>query len=77
MPVGPVQRLVVDAQRRGLRDGLLGTSKPWLAVWVVLASVRLLQRLGHRRAIVYRTQLQPGEALLITHAREISDGGGD
>jgi hypothetical protein len=43
-------------------------------VWVVVASVRLLRWLsGPRRPVVYRTKLQPGEALLVTHARELSD----
>jgi len=53
--------------RRGLLKGVLGGSRPWLAVWVVIAGVRVLRRLLHDEPeVVYSEKLEPGQALVIS-----------
>jgi hypothetical protein len=47
--------------------GLLGGSRPWTVLWVLLLSRRILRRLlADKPDIVYRETLAPGEALVIS-----------
>jgi hypothetical protein len=53
--------------RRGLRKGLLGGSRPWTVLWVVIAAVRILRRLlRDEPEVVYSEKLQPGQTLVIS-----------
>jgi hypothetical protein len=53
--------------RRGLSKGVLGGSRPWLAVWVVLVGLRVLRRvLRDEPEVVYSEKLEPGETLVIS-----------
>lgn len=54
--------------RVGLRRGLLGGSRPWLAVGVGAAVARVVVRAVHRREeVVLREELAPGTAVEIRH----------
>lgn len=54
--------------RRAMIGGLLGGSRPWLVLWIVLAGRRLLRRFaGDQPELVFSEPLHAGQALLITH----------
>ena len=47
--------------------GLLGGSKPWTYLWVLLAARRLIKRLTRDEPeIVYTEDLLPGQAIVIS-----------
>jgi hypothetical protein len=48
--------------------GLLGGSKPWTYLWVLLSARRLLKRVFQDAPeIVYSEELLPGQALVISN----------
>jgi hypothetical protein len=54
--------------RNGVRRGLVGGNRAWTAVAVAVGGARLLRRLGGSGdGVVYREELKPGEAILISH----------
>lgn len=56
-------------RRTAFLKGLLGGNRTWFAVWSALAVARLARRLTtDEPEVVYRRQLDPGEALLIRTA---------
>lgn len=56
--------------RTALRRGLLGGSRPWMTILAVVGITRAVKKLaGSEPKTVYCEQLQPGEAILITHQR--------
>jgi hypothetical protein len=60
-------------RRTAMVKGVLGGDRRWFAVWSALAVARLARRLtSDAPEVVYRRQLDPGEALLIrtSHAVE-------
>lgn len=53
--------------RRAQLRGLLGGSRPWTILWAVLFTRRLLKRfVKDEPEILYRTELQTGETLVIS-----------
>lgn len=53
-------------RERGLRDGILGGSKPWMVVGIVTWAARLLVlAVRHRPEVVYTARLKQGETLTI------------
>ena len=53
-------------RRRGMLKGVLGGNRYWTLIWVVTALVGLIKRFtGDKPEIVYREELQPGDALVI------------
>ncbi len=59
-------------RRQGLRRGVLGTSRPWLAVWAAISTLSLVRRLlGRKQESVFKADLQPGEIIVIAHERDI------
>jgi len=53
--------------RRAQLKGLLGGSRPWMVVWVVILAARILRRLTKEKPeIVYSEELRPGETLVIS-----------
>ena len=53
-------------RRQGLKRGVLGTSRPWFAVWVAIGAARFLKkRLGKEPVVVERITLKPGETIEI------------
>jgi hypothetical protein len=53
--------------RRGVAKGLLGGSRPWLIVWLVLFGVRILRKItGSAPEVVYSERLEEGETLVIS-----------
>jgi hypothetical protein len=53
--------------RQAQMRGLIGGSRPWTYLWVLLAARRLLKRvLRDEPEIVYSEELLPGEAIIIS-----------
>jgi hypothetical protein len=53
--------------RRGVTKGLLGGSRPWLILWLVLFGVRMLRKItGSAPEVVYSEKLEEGETLVIS-----------
>jgi len=53
--------------RRAQLRGLLGGSRPWLVLWVVMATWRVLRRLTRDTPeIAFREELHDGETLVIS-----------
>jgi len=53
--------------RQGLRRGVLGGSRPWLVLWLVVAGLRVLRRITRDEPeIVFSETLDPGQSLVIT-----------
>lgn len=53
--------------RLGLRKGLAGGSRGWLAVGVVAGALRLAHRLWARQPVAETFKLAPGETLEVRH----------
>ncbi|MGH9063332.1 MAG: hypothetical protein ACRDZQ_12945 [Acidimicrobiales bacterium] len=60
-----VERLLGPLARRGLRRGLLGGDRAWIAVWVGVTLLRRLRRPG--ADLVYSERLHPGESVVVAH----------
>ena len=60
----PAGRLIITAARRGL----LGGSRPWLVVLVILVGGRVLRRIGGRsgRSLSVSERLEVGDHIEIT-----------
>lgn len=53
--------------RQAQLRGLIGGSKPWTILWVLLTARRLLKRIfGDAPEIVYSERLEPGQSLVIS-----------
>lgn len=49
--------------------GLLGGSRPWTYLWLFLVGKRILRRLTRDAPeVVYRSELQPGETIVVSSA---------
>jgi hypothetical protein len=54
-------------ERRGVYRGLLGGSRPWTILWLLLAVRGAFYRLvRHEPEIVWRGKLETGETLIIS-----------
>lgn len=54
--------------RQAQLRGLLGGSRPWTILWAVLLTRRLLKRLlTDAPDVVYREELKPGQAVVISN----------
>lgn len=64
-----VRRWRLD-HRRSLEEGVLGGSPNWLAIGVLTRGAWILRQAWRREAeLVYRTQLKPGQSLVIRSSR--------
>ncbi|MGH9286386.1 MAG: hypothetical protein ACRD0M_12045 [Acidimicrobiales bacterium] len=60
--------MLAALMRTGLRRGLVGGNRTWLAVGVAAAGLRLLGRIARQQPdVVYCEPLEPGLSVLITH----------
>lgn len=58
-------------RRIGFRKGVLGSSRPWMVLWVTATAFRLLRRVTSRKPqTVYCEELKVGETVVIAHGRE-------
>ena len=54
--------------RQSQLRGLLGGSKPWTILWAVLLTRRLVKRVfSDKPDVVYREELKPGHAVVISN----------
>ena len=54
------------ARKRAITDGLLGGNRRWLVLGGLAWALRAYQVASHRpSAVVYRTELLPGETLVL------------
>lgn len=53
---------------RAWRNGVLGGSQAWTAVFLVIGGLRVVRWLSRDGdGVVYREELQPGESVTISH----------
>ena len=58
--------------RAAVRKGFWGGQRSWMTVFAVVATVKAVRRLaGSTQQVVYTEELKPGQALLITHHRDV------
>ena len=63
-------------RRRAVSEGFLGDSRLWLVIGVVTWSVHLLRRFaGKEPRVVYKTELEPGQSLVISDLAPIEAKG--
>ncbi len=61
-------RLVRFLKGTGFRRGVLGGSRYWFALWAAVSATGWLRRRSRREEkVAYRSELLPGEQLLVTH----------
>jgi hypothetical protein len=61
-----IGRLVGVLRGRGLRQGVVGGNRRWLAIWAVIFTAQTVHRLTKAKPVVERLTLEPGESVLIT-----------
>jgi hypothetical protein len=73
--ISRVDRGLQILQRNGVRRGVFGASRGWFWVAVATWGLRRLRRaIGSEPELVYRGELQPGQAFRIDHLPETYDG---
>ncbi|HEX5367267.1 MAG TPA: hypothetical protein VFW63_11480 [Acidimicrobiales bacterium] len=71
-----LERGLLFLQRRGLNQGVLGSSRGWLWVFVATWVVRRLRRaVGSEYEVVWQGEVRPGESLVVDHLTETYEGG--
>jgi hypothetical protein len=74
-PSTRIDRVLAGLQRRGVRQGLYGSSRFWFWMAVFAYGSRRLRRaVGSESRLVYRGELRPGEILQIGHLTETYQG---
>ena len=59
--------------RRGVQRGLLGDSRGWFGLLIVVSGLRLLRRLTHSEPrVVFSEELEVGETLVITKGTPVA-----
>ncbi|MEY2461701.1 MAG: hypothetical protein QOG30_3531 [Acidimicrobiaceae bacterium] len=61
-----IGRLVGTLRTRGLRKGVLGGDRRWLAIWAVVFSAQTAHKLMKPKPVVERFTLKPGQTISIT-----------
>lgn len=62
-------------QRRGMNKGVMGSSRPWLYVFVATFVLRKVRRsIGSEYDLVWRGEVRPGETISIGHLAETYAG---
>lgn len=57
--------------RLAFRKGVLGGSRPWMALGGAALALRLVKKMAVRQPeVVYCEELQPGQTLTISHRNE-------
>lgn len=55
--------------RQAQLRGLLGGSRPWTYLWMFLVAKRILRRVTRDEPeVVYRSELEPGETIVVSSA---------
>lgn len=63
-PGARVARVLV---RTGARKGLMGGSRSWLVIWVVVAGTRLVRRfIAGKEEVIYSGELEEGGTLVVS-----------
>jgi hypothetical protein len=60
------KRLLQLLQVRGLRKGVIGGNRRWLAIWTVIAAWRIMSRVFGTKPVKERFELKEGQTLVIT-----------
>lgn len=70
-----LDRVLHTVQRRGMSKGVMGSSRPWLYVFVASFALRKFrQAIGSEYEVVWRGEVRPGETIRIGHLTETYDG---
>jgi hypothetical protein len=70
-----IDRLLAQAQHRGVRLGVYGSSRVWF--WIAVfawVSRRMRRAVGSEPLLVFRDELRPGEVVQISHVPETYQG---
>jgi hypothetical protein len=74
-PESRIDRGLRLVQSHGSRRGVRGGSRGWFWVFVVVWVTRRVRRaIGSEPVVVYRGELQPGDAIEISHLTETYEG---
>jgi len=66
-----VPKVAPYLRRAGIRKGLLGGSRPWLAMGLLTWGYQKARQLAARQPeLVAREELRPGDRLIISHGKE-------
>ena len=61
-----MKKLLDLLRRQGFRRGVVGSSRPWFAIWAAIGVARFLKaRVAREPQVVERIVLQPGETIEI------------
>ena len=60
-----IGRLTGFLRGRGLRKGVLGGNRRWLAIWAVTFTAQMVHKLMKPKPAIERVTLKPGETLVI------------
>ena len=64
-------KILIYVWRTAVQRGLLGGDRTWMTVFAVFGAAKLMRRIaGSVPETVYREELAPGQALIITHLTE-------
>ena len=63
-----MNRIAIYVWRTAVQRGLLGGNRTWMTIFAMFAVAKLLRRFaGNVPETVFRSELKPGEGLIITH----------
>jgi hypothetical protein len=60
-----IGRLVGALRGRGLRRGVLGGDRRWLAIWATIFTAQTVHKVMKPKPVVERFELKPGETICI------------
>jgi hypothetical protein len=61
--------------RTAVRKGFFGGQRSWMTIFAVVGAVKAFRRVaGGTQDLVYREELLPGQALVITHHADVRLG---
>lgn len=60
------KKLLGIAKRKGFREGVMGSSRAWMALWAGLSFAGWVRKKSKQPQVVERFTLQPGQTVVVT-----------